>query len=230
MFRGVHVLALAAVLLSAVAVRASESYATRYQTLPVLDWLESRPPLVESANVPPAADLARGLQRAIPLLTIRDDARPWMPVFGPPAVVQRTMGGVRDASRILLASPGAITLDTAPVQARLDVVVFDRAIRAAGWAELMGREMDVRDPSNGLYQNRVSGPDEGDGVWVVQPKVTGGIATVVGRRSAVGFVLQISFLAPDPISPVEVADLDARAVSAALEATSTWSSWLDPQL
>src|SRR5258708_11452253 len=112
MCRGGQGVGLAGVLLGAVAVRASESYPPRYQTLPVLAWVESRPPFVESTNVPPAADLARGLSRAIPLLTIRDDARPWMPVFGPPAVVQRTMGGVRDAARILLASPGALTLDS----------------------------------------------------------------------------------------------------------------------
>ena len=42
-------------------VRATEFYATRYQSLPVLDWLESRPPLAESADLPAAADLARGL-------------------------------------------------------------------------------------------------------------------------------------------------------------------------
>ena len=103
MIRGIHVLGLAAIALSAVTVRATEFYATRYQSLPVQDWLESRPPLAEAANVPASDDLARGLVRALPLLTIRDDARP-EPLY--PAVHQRTMGGVRDASRIELGHQG----------------------------------------------------------------------------------------------------------------------------
>src|SRR6266581_4560714 len=104
--RGVHVLGVVAILLCAVAVRATEIYTTRYQTLPALDWIESRPPLDEAVDVPAASDLARGLSRTMPLLIISDDARPWLPIFGPPAVIQRTMGGVRDASRIVLISPG----------------------------------------------------------------------------------------------------------------------------
>ena len=54
MIRGVHVLGLMAILLAAVSVRATEVYTTRYQSLPVLDWVESRPPLAEAANVPTA--------------------------------------------------------------------------------------------------------------------------------------------------------------------------------
>ena len=79
MIRGIHVLALAAIALSAVTVRATEFYATRYQSLPVQDWFESRPPLAEAAEVPASDDLARGLLRALPLLTIREDARPELP-------------------------------------------------------------------------------------------------------------------------------------------------------
>ena len=120
--RGVHILALMGIVLAAMAVRATEVYTTRYQSLPVLDWLESQPPLSESADLPAASDLARGLSRALPLLVISSDVRPILPVFGPPAVFQRTMGGVRDASHIELGSPGSFQTDQTPVQARLDVI------------------------------------------------------------------------------------------------------------
>src|SRR5689334_18133526 len=103
-------------LLCAFAVRGTELYTSRYQSLPVLDWLESRPPITESAQLPAASELARGLARTMPLLVIGDDVRPWTPVFGPPAAIQRTMGGVRDAARISLVSPGGVRTDPSPVQ------------------------------------------------------------------------------------------------------------------
>ena len=152
--------------------RASEAYATRYQSLPALDWIESRPPLLESAGAPAAADLARGLSRVLPLLTIREDAQPRLPSFGPPGVIQRTVAGVRDAARIELASPGSYLPDQVPLRARLDVIVFNRAPRAAAWSELMAREMDIRDPETGLPQARLSGPDEADAVWVGAPSLS----------------------------------------------------------
>ena len=52
--RGVHALAVCGIVLGALSVRATEFYATRYQSLAVLDWVESRSPLVESADVPTA--------------------------------------------------------------------------------------------------------------------------------------------------------------------------------
>jgi hypothetical protein len=227
--RGAHILALLAIVLAAISVRATELYATRYQTLPVLDWLESRPPLVESANVPAASDLARGLTRALPLLTISNDARPMLPVFGPPAVFQRTMGGVRDASRIDLASPGVFQPAQAPVQVRLDVIVFDRAVRAASWSELMGREMDIRAPGNGHAQTRLTGPDETDGVWVVQPGQAGGIATVVGHRRSVGFMLQVTFINGASQDAAAKADSTARAEVLARQAAVDWAGWVTQQ-
>src|SRR5437762_3555171 len=156
--RGVHILALVGILLAVMAVRATEFYATRYQSLPVLDWVESRPPLAESADLPAAADLARGLARALPLLTIRYEATR-IPTFGPPAFVQRTMAGVRDSARIELGSPGTFAATDLPIKARLDTIVFNRTLRAAAWSELMGYEMDVRDPETGEAQLRVAGPD-----------------------------------------------------------------------
>jgi hypothetical protein len=228
--RGVHILALTAVLLAAASVRVTEVYATRYQSLPVLDWLESRPPLAESASLPAATDLARGLADSMPLLTIRDDARPELSIFGPPAVVQRTVGGVRDSARIVLGSPGTFQPGQLPVQTRLDVLVFNRAIRAAGWSELMAREMDIRDPENGLPQARLTGPDDADSVWVVRP-VGGGIATVVGHRGPVGFVLQVTVLGaipgPSPADPVRIAELSARAEVIARQAATDWAAWLE---
>ncbi len=231
MIRGVHVLALAAIALSAVAVRATEYYATRYQTLPAMDWLESRPPLVDSVDVPPAPDLARGLARTMPLLTIREDARPYLPVLGAPSGVQRTINGVRDASLIRLASPGTYPQDEIPVQARLVVIVFNRVLRATAWADLMSRTLDVRDPDSGIYQARVAGPEELDGLWVVQPRQRGGIATVVGHRGAVGFLLQVTFYQPDTEEDrAERVDLTARAETIVRQAAVDWSGWLSQQL
>jgi hypothetical protein len=231
--RGVHVLAIAAIVLAAVSMRATEVYTTRYQSLPVLDWLESRPPLAESANVPAASDLARGLTRVLPVLVIRDDARPILPDFAPPAVLQRTIGGVRDAARFGLGTPGAFKPEQLPVQARLDVIVFNRTLRATAWSELMASEMDVRDPGSGESQARLSGPDEADGVWVVRPGppgTLGGIATVVGHRGAVAFMLQVTFARPDTQAPADRADLSARAETLARQAARDWSGWLEQQL
>jgi hypothetical protein len=227
------VLGLAAIVLAAVTVRATELYATRYQSLPVLDWIESRPPFAESANVPASEDLARGLSYALPLLTIRDDARSRLPDFGPPGVFQRTIGGVRDASRIDLGSPGTFGLGRVPVDALLDAIVFDRALRAQAWSELMGREMDIRDPESGQYQARVAGPDEPDGVWVGRPDQAGGVATVVGHRGPVGFKLKVTFARLVSSNSGDVAnltDLSARAEVLARQSAADWTAWLAQQL
>jgi hypothetical protein len=228
--RGIHVLGLVAIALSAVSVRATEFYATRYQSLPVLDWLESRPPLAESANLPASEDLARGMSRALPLLTIQQDAQPLLPAFSPPAILQRTMGGVRDASRIELGSPGAFQAGQVPVRARLDVIVFNRTLRAAAWSGLMAREMDILDPDSRLNQAVMAGPDEQDGVWLVAPRSGGGVATVAGHRGPVGFVLQVTLLRSKTADAAELADLTARAETIARQGAADWSGWLTRQL
>jgi hypothetical protein len=179
--------------------------------------------------VPASDDLARGLVRVLPLLTIRDDARPELPAFSPPAVLQRTMGGVRDASRIELGSPGEFgTGQVPPVRARLEVIVFNRILRAAAWSELMAREMDIRDPE-GFTQVVVAGPDEQDGVWLLAPREGGGRATVAGYRGPVGFMLQV-FLRSETTDPAELADFNARAETIARQAAADWSAWLMRQL
>ena len=230
MIRGIHVLGLVAIALGAGSMRATEWYATRYQSLPVLDWLESRPPLVESSDLPASADLARGLARAMPLLTIQQDARPQLPAFSPPAIYQRTMGGVRDASRIELGSPGTFQPDRLPIRARLDVIVFNRALRATAWSALMGREMDILDPETRLNQAVVTGPDEQDAVWVVAPRAGGGIATVVGHRGAVGFVLQVTLLRSQSDDAAALSELSARAEFIARQGATAWADWLSGQL
>jgi len=227
--RGVHALAICAIVLGGLSVRATEFYATRYQSLPVLDWVESRPPLAESADLPAAADLARGLARALPLLAIRAEG-PMVPAFGPPAFVQRTIGGVRDAARIELGSPGEFKAADLPIKARLDTIVFNRTVRAAAWSDLMGYEMDVRDPESGDAQVRLTGPDTSDTVWLVAPPLRGGVATVAGHRGPVGFVLQVTYWRPGPNDPAALADLSARAESTARQATADWTAWLDQQL
>lgn len=209
--------------------RATEFYATSYQSLPVVDWVESRPPLAESTDVPSAVDLARGLLRVVPLLTLRSEGTR-IPTFGPPAIVQRSMAGVRDAARIELGSPGRYGSGEVPVKARLDTIVFNRALRAAAWSELMGYEMDNRDPESGSSQVRVAGPDEADGVWLIAPRQGGGVATVVGHRGAVGFMLQVTFFRPRATAPAELADLSARAEATARQAATDWAAWLDTQV
>ena len=229
MIQGVHVLAVSAIVLTALSVRATELYTTRYQSLPVQDWLESRQPFAQSVAVPAATDLARGLVRALPLLVIRSDAQTFLPMFAPPAFFQRTIGGVRDAARIELGSPGAYKPGEVPVRARLEVIVFNRVQSAAGWAELMAREMDIRDPE-GAAQARTSGPDEADGVWVIAPRSGGGVATVAGHRATVGFALQVAYLRRDSDDPARLADLSSRAEVAARQAADDWSGWLVQQL
>jgi len=225
-----HIIALAALLLAALGFRATEYYTTRYQTLPALDWLESRPPLAEARGVPPAADLARGLLRSMPLLVVRDDVRPMLPVLGPPGVVQRNIGGVRDAARIELGAPGAVQPDDVPIRARLDVVVFNRALRAAAWSELMALALDARDPETGAGQVRIVGSDTPDGVWLIAPRSGGGVATVAGARGPVGYELQVYYRRPDPLTIEEQVDLSARAEVTARQAALAWTEWLQTEL
>jgi hypothetical protein len=230
MIRGPHAVALMALLLAALAFRATEYYTSRYQTLPVLDWLESRPPLAESRAVPPAADLVRGLAGSLPLLVVRDDVRPLLPVLGPPAVAQRTIGGVRDAASIELGAPGTFRAAAVPIRARLDVIVFNRTLRAAAWSQLMQRELDVRDPRTGVPQVRIDNAEGGDGVWLVAPRAGGGVATIAGARGAVGFELQVAYYRPDPLTPEDMIDLSARAEVTARQAAADWTDWLQREL
>jgi hypothetical protein len=197
----------------------------------VLDWLESRPPLSDSADVPAAVDLARGAARALPLLVLSDEPQTQTPVFGPPSSVQRMVGGVRDAARVNLASPDVSDTDAAPVSARLDVIVFNRTQRATAWTRLMGSAMDIRDPESGAPQVRIAGPEEADTVWVTAPgPVSGGVATVVGQRGPVGFVLQVTFSHDANADAATLVDLSARAEVVARQAARDWSDWLDRQM
>jgi hypothetical protein len=228
---GFHLVVAVAMLLAAVSVDATERYTSRYHSLPVLDWLESRPPLTDSADVPSAIDLARGVARALPLLVITDDARTQMPVFGPPSSVQRVVGGVRDAARIDLGSPGDYPPGGVPVTARLDVIVFDRESRADAWTQLMARATDIRDPDSGLPQVRVAGPEEQDVVWVAAPGSNpAGVATVVGHRGAVAFELQVTFREGGKLQAAQLVDLTARAEVLARETATGWSGWLSQQM
>jgi hypothetical protein len=230
---GVHLLIAVAMLFAAIAVEATEQYTSRYHSLPVLDWLESREPLTDSANVPSAIDLARGVTRAQPLLVIQNDARSQMPLFGPPSSVQRIVGGVRDAARIDLGSPGAAVTSAGglPVTTRLDVIVFDRELRADAWVRLMGRAMDIRDPDNGWSQVRVAGPEEQDLVWVAAPgPIRSGVGTVVGHRGPVAFELQVAVHRDQNPDAAELVDLNARAEVLARQAATDWTGWLTQQM
>jgi hypothetical protein len=217
--------------LAALALRSTEYYTARFQTLPVVDWVEARPPLVESARVPSASELARGLLHAAPMLVIRDDARPLVPVFQPPADTQRTMGGVRDAARIELGVPGVDpSADHQPVRVVMELIVFHRIYRAAGWVELIGRELDVRSPHTGEPQVRVEGPDARDGVWVDAPASAGGVATVAGSRGPVAFELWVTSTRTGALRPEERLDLTARSESIARQMAADWGMWLEERL
>jgi hypothetical protein len=230
MISGFHVLSIAAILLAAATVRTTELYTARYQSLPMSDWLESREPLAQTGGLPAAVDLARGLARSLPLLVIRDDARTQMPVFGPPSSVQRVVGGVRDAARIQLGSAGDYPAGLDPITVRLDVIVFNREIRAANWVALFGRAMDIRDPDSGLPEVRVVGPDEADTVWVAAPGPgQGGVSTVVGHRGAMAFELQVSLQHDYTADAARLVDLDARAEALARQAAADWSAWAASQ-
>jgi hypothetical protein len=231
MISGAHVLPIVAILLAAATIRSTELYTARYQTLPILDWIESREPLLQAASVPSAVDLARGIARAVPLLVIRDDARSQMPVFGPPSTVQRVVDGVRDAARIQLGSPGDYPAGEIPITVRLDVIVFNRELRATDWVALFGRAMDIRDPESGMSQVRVAGPDEPDVVWVAAPEPgQGGVSTVAGRRGPVGFVLKVILFHQSTADAAELVDLNARAEALARQAATDWTGWAASQM
>jgi hypothetical protein len=227
---GWRVVALLALGLGLLALRACERYTSEYQTLPAIDWLESRVPLAESGDVPAAADLARGAARVMPLLVVRDDARPYVPGLGPPSLSRRTIGGVRDAAVIQLGTPEP----THPlVQLSLRVAVFYRQQRAASWTGLLDHEFDLRDPGSGLAQLRLTGADEPDRVWVTHPgEASGGEATVVGARGPVTFQLQALVQRPNPgdPTPAEALDLSARAERLARQSATDWSTWLEQLL
>ena len=230
--RGRHAVGLAALLLGILAVRATEVYTGQYQTLPVLDWLASRPPLAESNAVPAAADLARGVARVQPLLSMTDDVQPLLPIFGPPGMIQRTMGGVRDAARLYLSAPPLAAAAGSPVQLRLDAIVFYRRSQASAWYQLLsgGQAMDFRDPENGLFQVRLSGPDDTDGVWLAAPKENSRVATVAGTRGSVAFELQVTCQRSGADSPEDQLDLSARAETMARQTATAWTHWLEGQL
>jgi hypothetical protein len=154
-----------------------------------------------------------------------------MPVFGPPSSVQRVVGGVRDAARIDLGSPGDFPAGAVPVSARLDVIVFDRELRAQAWAELMGRAMDIRDPDSGLPQVRVTGPEEQDVVWLAAPGANqAGVATVVGHRGAVAFELQTTLRPSGGRDAASLIDASARAEALARATATGWTLWLAQQM
>jgi hypothetical protein len=226
-----RLLAVVAIGLGLLALRACERYTSEYQTLPAVDWLESRPPLAESAEVPSALDLARGAARALPLLQIRDDARPYLPGLGPPSLSRRTIGGVRDAAMIQVGTPEP---SRPRLQVTLRVAVFYRAVRAAAWSSLLDHEFDLRDPGTGTAQLRLTGADDADRVWITHPgESPGGEATVVGERGPVVYQLQVLAQRPGSIGDVsqaEALDLSARAESIARQAATDWTAWLLPQL
>ena len=110
------------------------------------------------------------------------------------------------------------------------MIVFNRTVRAAAWADLMTRVLDVRDTATGAGQVRVAGGGASDGVWMVRPDAGGGAATVMGHRGPVWFQLKVTGDTPGASRPEEQLDLSARAEALAREAAADWTGWLEAHL
>jgi hypothetical protein len=94
----------------------------------------------------------------------------------------------------------------------------------------MSHELDIKDPDTGAAQARMAGPEQADAVWVIAPRHGGGIATVVGHRGPVAYVLKVTLLRSDNATAADLVDLSARAESLARQASADWTAWLAQQL
>jgi len=226
-----RLLALLAIGLGVLALRGCERYTQEFQTLPALDWLDAGP-FSQAGAVPPAAELGRGMAQAAPYLPLRDDAVPYSPDVAPPGRTQVTASGVRDAARISFGIGSAVA--PAPpgrdeVSVSLEVIVFYRIQRAAAWAELLTREMDIRDPQSGALQFRTGGPDGPDRVWVTVPReatARTGESTVLGDRGPVTFELKARIVRSTMQDPRELVELAGRAEALARATAAAWTAWL----
>jgi hypothetical protein len=225
-----RLLALVAVGLSVVGLRGCERYTQEYNTLPMLDFVESLPPLSESEQVQPASELALGLGPFVPTLSLRQDAEAYIPQIAPPGRSQRTASGVRDAARVGFGTvPTASTRDLEQTAVSLSVIVFYSPLRAAAWDELMTREMDIRDPVTGSLQMRSGGPEAADRVWVTVPREAQsgtGEATVIGTRGPVMFQLQARLRRSDATGQEQLLELAARAEVLARQTAEAYADWL----
>jgi hypothetical protein len=225
-----RLLGLVAVGLGLVALRGCERYTQEYNTLPMLDFVESMPAASEAERIPPAADLALRLGEVAPSLPLRQAPTPFIPQVAPPGRSQRAASGVRDAARVAFGTvPTAAASDAEGTTLSLGVVVFYNSVRANAWYELLTREMDIRDPGSGALQLRAGGPEQADRVWITHPREVSartGEATVIGTRGPVLFQLQARLRRPNATSQEARLALGARAEVLARQAAAEWSAAL----
>lgn len=234
-------LAAGALVLAVLFGRACERYVPRYQTLPVLDWLQASPLLDQAAAIPPAQDLANGMISVEPRIPyFWDEYTEFSTTFlSGTSVVVRAMGGLRDAGVLRKENPaptGRPVPITAPDQTSLHlyVLVFHSADLASAWVDLRSLELDNGQPGYLYGSYRITGPDQPNRLWITRtaPGPTepqAGHALLVSRRGPVAFEVRIVETRPSSRDPRDISDLNARAADLARSAAKQWSDWLVTQ-
>ena len=221
-----RLLALLAVALAFLSVRACEKYVLAYQALPALDWVETLPGLDQSRGVPPARDLAGYLAASAPQFGASGELDDYRPLFTTPGIFIRGVGGVRDGATSAKATPGD---GEDRVYVRLYVTVFHRAERARAWSELRAIKLDLaREALGEVRQLRVSGPDERDIYWVQTPsRPSPGDAqvTAVGYRGPVAFELE-DYARVREVDTGDPLDQSARLETIARGVVADWTAML----
>jgi hypothetical protein len=221
--------AIVLVLFSALLSRSCEVYTAEYQDLPVVAWVEAQPPFNESLDLPPAREIAYGFVQAIPHLRVTGSPTLYLPSFTLPGAVVRSVGGVRDAARVVKESPDPSTrADYASVD--VYVTVFNRTFRSDSWARLRTIQMDLS--HNESQIRRVTGPSERDTMWVVEPFVAEdpkGAAIIVGHRGPIGFEIRSQSIRPLDNDRQMAGELTARAEELVQRAADEWTTWLEAQ-
>ena len=146
---------------------------------------------------------------------------------GPAGIITGASSGIGAACAVEFGRLGArLILASLPTPGLAQTVAAVERVGGSATAV----EMDVRDPESGSAQVRVAGPDEADGVWLIRPPQSGGVATIAGHRGPVGFMLQVTFARPGTNDPAELTDLSARAEATARQAAADWTAWLSQQM
>lgn len=230
-----HVYGLALSVLLAVYARAAERYTPVYQTPPILDWVEARPPLVESAAVPPARALVEAAGRLLPGWRSDGFISSPRPAFEVPSNIVRVASGLRDSGSVRLSSPvpaaGAAAPGDVRDEVRLTVYVFNRGLRATAWADLRAIQLDLRRAAEGPRQLRGAPTDARARVWLSLPPEVGaaaGEARVVGTTGPIGYEVAARST-PDNRGSPDGLGLTVRAEAVARGVAERWLVWLRDQ-
>ena len=236
-----RVLAAGALVMAVLFGRACERYVPRYQTLPVLDWLQASPLFDQAAAIPPAQDLADGMIDVEPRIPYYwDEYTVFSTTFlSGTSTVVRAMGGLRDTGVLRKENPaptGRPGPITAPDQTSLllNVLVFHGADQASAWVDLRSLELDIGRHDYLYGSFRITGPDEPDRLWITRAtpgpaEPQAGHALLVARRGPVAFEVRTVETRPSSRDPRDIPDLNARAADLARSAAKQWSDWLMTQ-